>query len=79
MAAASTTSRNILVAPENMPEHLTWFKWESYTTWLSGAALWLWSTGPGPKCSSSTHQGELSTLAGDRDLGGLAGRRLGAL
>jgi uncharacterized membrane protein len=28
-----------LVAPETMPEHLTWFKWESYTTWLSGAAL----------------------------------------
>ncbi|MEM1430842.1 MAG: urate hydroxylase PuuD [Pseudomonadota bacterium] len=27
------------VAPENMPEHLTWFKWESYSTWLSGAAL----------------------------------------
>ena len=28
-----------LVAPDNMPEHLIWFKWESYTTWLSGAAL----------------------------------------
>ncbi|MDP5305503.1 urate hydroxylase PuuD [Paracoccus sp. 2205BS29-5] len=28
-----------LVAPEKMPEHLTWFKWESYATWLSGAAL----------------------------------------
>ena len=28
-----------LVAPEHMPEHLTWFKWESYATWLSGAAL----------------------------------------
>ena len=28
-----------LVAPEAMPEHLTWFKWESYTTWLSGFAL----------------------------------------
>lgn len=28
-----------LVAPENMPDHLIWFKWESYTTWLSGAAL----------------------------------------
>ena len=28
-----------LVAPDQMPEHLTWFKWESYTTWLSGAAL----------------------------------------
>ncbi len=27
------------VAPENMPDHLTWFKWESYSTWLSGAAL----------------------------------------
>ncbi len=28
-----------LVAPEAMPEHLTWFKWESYATWLSGVAL----------------------------------------
>jgi uncharacterized membrane protein len=28
-----------LVAPAAMPEHLTWFKWESYATWLSGFAL----------------------------------------
>ncbi len=28
-----------LVAPDMMPEHLTWFKWESYATWLSGFAL----------------------------------------
>ncbi|MEM6888599.1 MAG: urate hydroxylase PuuD [Pseudomonadota bacterium] len=28
-----------LVAPDNMPDHLTWFKWESYATWLSGFAL----------------------------------------
>ena len=28
-----------MVAPANMPEHLIWFKWESYATWLSGAAL----------------------------------------
>ena len=28
-----------LVAPERMPEHLTWFKWESYATWLSGFAM----------------------------------------
>ncbi|HEV7253315.1 MAG TPA: urate hydroxylase PuuD [Mesorhizobium sp.] len=28
-----------LVAPSAMPEHLTWFKWESYATWLSGFAL----------------------------------------
>ncbi|WP_432256680.1 urate hydroxylase PuuD [Limimaricola sp. AA108-03] len=31
--------RKYLVAPDAMPEHLTWFKWESYATWLSGAAL----------------------------------------
>ena len=28
-----------LVAPDNLPEHLTWFKWEAYSTWLSGFAL----------------------------------------
>ena len=25
-----------LVAPDAMPDHLVWFKWESYATWLSG-------------------------------------------
>ena len=28
-----------LVAPATMPDELTWFKWEAYTTWLSGIAL----------------------------------------
>ncbi|OYX26115.1 MAG: cysteine desulfurase [Rhodobacterales bacterium 32-66-7] len=28
-----------LVAPAAMPDHLVWFKWESYATWLSGFAL----------------------------------------
>ena len=28
-----------MVAPERLPEHLVWFKWESYATWLSGFAL----------------------------------------
>lgn len=28
-----------LVAPANLPDHLIWFKWESYATWLSGFAL----------------------------------------
>lgn len=28
-----------LVAPSNMPDHLIWHKWQSYSTWLSGAAL----------------------------------------
>ncbi|NMM79963.1 hypothetical protein B2J86_03285 [Acidovorax sp. SRB_14] len=34
-------------APPQLPEHLHWFYWESYTTWLSGFALftvsYLWS------------------------------------
>lgn len=28
-----------LVAPAAMPDHLVWFKWESYSTWLSGFAM----------------------------------------
>jgi uncharacterized membrane protein len=31
--------RKYLVAPEALPEHLTWFKWESYWTWMSGFIL----------------------------------------
>jgi uncharacterized membrane protein len=27
------------VAPPLLPEHIAWFKWEAYTTWLSGFAL----------------------------------------
>lgn len=27
------------LAPEKMPEHLHWFKWEAYTTWLTGVLL----------------------------------------
>ena len=23
-----------LVAPKNLPDELTWFKWEAYTTWI---------------------------------------------
>ena len=28
-----------LVAPDRLPEHLTWHKWQSYVTWISGAGL----------------------------------------
>jgi uncharacterized membrane protein len=28
-----------MVAPARMPDELTWFKWEAYTTWLSGFSL----------------------------------------
>src|SRR3954466_9727984 len=27
------------VAPASLPDKLHWFKWEAYTTWLSGTAL----------------------------------------
>ncbi|MGL6203350.1 MAG: urate hydroxylase PuuD [Giesbergeria sp.] len=37
------------VAPPQLPGHLHWFYWESYSTWLSGFALfsvsYLWSAG----------------------------------
>ena len=32
-------SQKYKVAPPELPEHLHWFKWEAYTTWLSGFAL----------------------------------------
>ncbi|KQB97964.1 putative membrane protein [Loktanella sp. PT4BL] len=32
-------TQKYMVAPPQMPEHLTWHKWQSYSTWLSGAAL----------------------------------------
>lgn len=31
--------QKFLIAPEFMPEHLTWFKWEAYSTWIFGFAL----------------------------------------
>jgi uncharacterized membrane protein len=31
-----------LVAPPELPEELTWFKWESYWTWISGFFLLAW-------------------------------------
>jgi uncharacterized membrane protein len=32
-------SQKYTLAPPTPPEHLHWFKWEAYTTWLSGFAL----------------------------------------
>jgi uncharacterized membrane protein len=33
--------RKYTIAPPELPAKLTWFKWEAYTTWLSGFALLL--------------------------------------
>ncbi|MFD2017909.1 urate hydroxylase PuuD [Vibrio olivae] len=30
------------VGPEQMPEKLHWFKWEAYTTWITGSTLMIW-------------------------------------
>ena len=34
--------RKYLVAPAQMPEELTWHKWQSYWTWISGFFLLVW-------------------------------------
>jgi uncharacterized membrane protein len=34
--------RKYLVAPPELPKELTWFKWESYSTWISGFFLIIW-------------------------------------
>jgi uncharacterized membrane protein len=47
MAAASTTRSSLPCRRRSCPAHLHWFYWESYSTWLSGFALftvsYLWS------------------------------------
>ncbi|MDB1124075.1 urate hydroxylase PuuD [Vibrio algarum] len=30
------------VGPEKMPDNLHWFKWEAYTTWITGSVLMIW-------------------------------------
>ena len=34
--------RKYLIAPPELPRELTWFKWESYSTWISGFFLIAW-------------------------------------
>ena len=31
--------RKFKTAPPDLPDHLHWFKWEAYATWLTGFAL----------------------------------------
>ncbi len=35
--------KKYLVAPSHLPEHLMWHKWESYTTWITGVLLLIWT------------------------------------
>lgn len=59
------------VSPPKMPDHLHWFYWESYTTWLSGFALltvsYLWNANiylvtPGDPNAMSTGAAVASAL-----------------
>ena len=34
--------RKYLVAPDHLPQELTWHKWQSYATWLTGFFLLIW-------------------------------------
>jgi uncharacterized membrane protein len=34
--------RKYLVAPERLPDHLIWHKWQAYMTWITGFALLVW-------------------------------------
>jgi uncharacterized membrane protein len=34
--------RKYLVAPDKLPEELTWHKWQAYSTWISGFFLLVW-------------------------------------
>ena len=39
MAAASTMCRNTWLRLLKLPDHLIWFKWEAYLTWVTGFLL----------------------------------------
>ena len=69
-------SQKYKVAPRVLPEPLHWFKWEAYTTWLSGFALLVllyWSDAETRLIDPSV--ADLSSLAGDRRFGAAPARR----
>jgi uncharacterized membrane protein len=61
------------VAPEALPEMLHWFKWEAYTTWLSGVVLLLiiYYLNPGLHLLGSNPYGLSATQATVTGLGTL--------
>ena len=68
------------VAPETLPEPLHWFKWEAYTTWLSGFALLVVVYYVHARRSSSIPSvARPLAVGGDRDLDRRARARLARL
>ena len=68
------------VAPRQLPDHLAWFKWEAYTTWLSGFALMmvLYYLNAS-RLLVDPAVADLDDWAGDRDQRRAARRRVGGL
>jgi uncharacterized membrane protein len=67
------------VAPATLPEKLHWFKWEAYTTWLSGTALLVivyWMRAQAMMVDPSVASPHIGAGRGDRDRehGGLLDR-----
>ena len=69
-----------LVAPPNLPEDLTWFKWESYATWLSGFALMvLVYYGGAELYLIDARKNGAANLGGGGDFAGFSGRGVGVV
>ncbi len=67
-------SQKYRLAPAQMPEPLHWFKWEAYTTWLSGFALMvvLYYSDPGLRLVDADGADLSSWAAIALSIGGLA-------
>ena len=77
MAAASIKIQKFAVAPEFMPEHLTWFKWEAYGTWIFGFALLVLTYYLNPERLSDRYVGDEYRRGGcGAGGGGVAGDRV---
>ena len=68
------------VAPPQLPAHLHWFKWDAYLTWMTGLRPADRAVLSARRClPDRSGRDAARALAGDRDLGRVAARRLGDL
>ena len=68
------------VAPPQLPAHLHWFKWDAYLTWMTGLRPADRAVLPARRfLPDRSGRDAARAVAGDRDLGRVAARRLGDL